>query len=165
MLTFLRTLFSSSAPEPAAGPSATARLGALGEQLVADWLMTNGYRIVATNFTAPIGRSLRGRPVTGEIDLIAFDESEGEAVLSFIEVKTRSSADFAAPETAVDRRKQRQITRASRVYRRVCQMHEEPTRFVVASVLIIPGAAPQINLFRDYFRETRFQRSGWFSRW
>ena len=54
-------------------------------------LRTLGYRIVAANFRVPYNR--------GEIDLIGWDGG----VLCFIEVKTRTSADFAPPSTAVDR--------------------------------------------------------------
>jgi len=44
-----------------------------------------GYKMVAANFRVPYDR--------GEIDLIGWDEG----VLCFIEVKTRTSADFAPP--------------------------------------------------------------------
>ena len=46
-------------------------LGEYGERLVAEYLKRQGYRIVATNFTAPIGHGKDGRQVTGEIDIVA----------------------------------------------------------------------------------------------
>jgi putative endonuclease len=138
-------------------------LGELGERLVAEHLKRQGYRIVAANFIAPIGYGKNGRRITGEIDIIAYDESARPFTLAFIEVKTRSSDEIAAPETAVDIRKQRQIIRAARVYRRITEVSEEPYRYDVAAVLMKPGGAPSVTLRRGYFSEQRFNRS-WFLR-
>src|SRR5262245_43246550 len=81
-------------------------LGERGELLALDYLTDyEGYQIVATNFRMPLGRNLRGQKLTAEIDVIAYDED----VLAFVEVKTRTSGDVAAPDRAVDLRKQRQI--------------------------------------------------------
>jgi putative endonuclease len=136
-------------------------LGEYGERMVVDSLKRQGYRIVAVNFIAPIGHSRGGRQITGEIDIVAYDESARPFTLAFIEVKTRSSDEFAAPETAVDIRKQRQIIRAAYVYRRINEVSEEPYRFDVASVLVKPGVAPSVTLRRGYFSEQRFIRSQW----
>src|ERR687884_496919 len=90
-------------------------LGQRGERLAAEHLERLGYTLVASNFTLPVGRNLRGALVQAEIDLVAYDGP----VLCFIEVKTRASDWFASPEQNVDLRKQRQIARAARVYRRL----------------------------------------------
>jgi putative endonuclease len=134
-------------------------LGEYGERVVAEYLKRQGYRIVAANFIAPIGHGRDGRQITGEIDIIAYDESTRPFTLAFIEVKTRSSDEIAAPETAVDIRKQRQIIRAARVYRRITDVLGEPYRYDVASVIVKPGVAPSVNLRRGYFSEQRFIRS------
>ncbi|MGH9769663.1 MAG: YraN family protein [Blastocatellia bacterium] len=136
-------------------------LGEYGERLVAEYLERQGYRIVATNFITPIGHSRSGRQITGEIDIIAYDESTRPFTLAFIEVKTRSSDEIAAPEAAVDIRKQRQIIRAARVYRRITEVSEEPYRYDVASVVMGLSGAPAITLRRGYFSEQRFSQSGW----
>jgi putative endonuclease len=159
MISFLRRQFNRSD-----APSSSGALGAYGEGLVAEYLTSHGYRLVAANYTAPIGRSLSGRVVTGEIDLIAYDESGAEPVLAFIEVKTRSRADYALPQAAVDRRKQRQILRASRVYRRLLQLGDEPHRYDVASVIVSQKLAPEIMLLKGYFSESTFARSSWSAR-
>ncbi|HZS08479.1 MAG TPA: YraN family protein [Blastocatellia bacterium] len=165
MLNPIRKLFSGRYQNQFPGASASSvELGAYGERLAIDHLKRQGYRIVATNYTAPIGRSLAGRVVTGEIDIIAYDESGAETTLAFIEVKTRASAEFALPQAAVDVRKQRQIARAARVYRRILQLEGEPYRYDVASVIAVPGAPPEIAILKAYFTETRFSRSGWWSR-
>src|SRR5215831_11109566 len=134
-------------------------LGEYGERLVAKYLKRQGYRIVATNFIAPIGHGRDGRQITGEIDIIAYDESAQPFTLAFIEVKTRSSDEIAAPETAVDLRKQRQIIRTARVYRRITDVTEEPYRYDVASVVMKSGGAPVVTVRRGYFSEQRFSRS------
>src|SRR5690348_6057611 len=95
--------------------TSTSAVGERGEQLALEYILKNGYRVVCANFKTPVGRNSRGAVVTGEIDLIAYDESR----LCFIEVKTRSSHEFASPLAAVDLRKQRQIVRAARMYRRI----------------------------------------------
>jgi putative endonuclease len=136
-------------------------LGEFGERLVVEYLKQSGYRIVATNFRTPIGYSLSGRRITGEIDIVAYDESAPPFTLAFIEVKTRSSDEIAAPEAAVDLRKQRQIIRTARVYRRILDLSEEPHRYDVASVLTKPGTPPVVTLIRGYFSEQKFRQSGW----
>lgn len=145
--------------EPAAWHLA---LGKFGEQLAADYLKLNGYQIVAVNFVAPIGYSVSGRQVTGEIDIIAYDRTACPFVLSFVEVKTRTRSDIAAPETAVDLRKQRQIVRAARLYRRLIRVETEPFRYDVVSIIAVPDTDVDISLLRNYFIEQRFSRSLWF---
>jgi putative endonuclease len=130
-------------------------IGEWGEEMAARFLGQQGYRIVATNFIAPVGYSRTGRPVTAEIDIIAYDESIIPFTLAFIEVKTRTSAEVATPESAVDRRKQRQIARAARVYRRLLELEDEPYRYDVISLLLAPNGKPDISLLRGYFTERR----------
>src|SRR5262245_11564602 len=126
-------------------------LGEYGERLVAKYLKRQGYRIVAANFISPIGRRRDGRQVTGEIDIVAYDESTRPFTLAFIEVKTRSSDEIASPEAAVDIRKQRQIIRAARVYRRIIEVSEEPYRYDVVSVVMQSSGEPGVTLRRGYF--------------
>jgi putative endonuclease len=139
-------------------------LGEYGERLVAEYLKRQGYRIVATNFITPIGYGRTGRQITGEVDIIAYDESARPYTLAFIEVKTRSSDEIAAPEAAVDVRKQRQIIRAARIFRRITDVSNEPYRYDVVSVVVKPGAEPEIALRRRYFSEERFGQSRWHAR-
>ena len=140
-------------------PDSHLALGKEGEKLARSWLETQGYRIVTFNFVAPIGHSRSGRILTGEIDIIAYDRSLTPPVLAFIEVKTRSSDDLASPESAVDRRKQRQIIRAARVYRRIMALANEPYRYDVVSILATPGSPRSIKLLRNYFRDADHSKS------
>lgn len=146
-----------SPPEPMRATH--LRLGAKGERLAADYLERHGYRIVATNFTLPIGYSPQGRQITGEIDIVAYDETAKPFALAFIEVKTRTRTDIAAPETSVDRRKQKQIIRTARLYRRLMSVQEEPYRYDVVTVVAVPNEEPELSLLRGFFTEARFARS------
>ena len=123
------------------------QLGKLGEAYAAAYLEQLGFRLVAANFTLPVGRNLRGVVVNAEIDIIAYD---GET-LCFVEVKTRASDSFAPPEVNVDRRKRRQVARAARAYRRMFELDDQPYRYDVVAVVLPPGATPQIDLIRNYW--------------
>jgi len=135
-------------------------LGELGEQKAYEYLTKyEGYRVVATNFVVSLGRGLRGSKLTAEIDLIAYDGD----TLAFIEVKTRTSNELVSPERAVTLRKQRQIARAARRYRRLMKVEGELYRYDV--VTVIPDATGvDIELLRGYFDDRVFQRGRYFRR-
>lgn len=132
-------------------------LGERGEALAADFLVKNGYRLVVANFKVPVGRNSKGVQVTGEIDLIALD---GET-LCFVEVKTRRSDEFAPVITAVDLRKQRQITRTAKVYRRIFNIWEMEHRFDVVTILMPKHADPEITLTKGFWSESKFRKQTW----
>lgn len=126
---------SQSSPEADTTSTQFLDLGRKGEELAAAHLQQLGYQIVAANFTVPVGRNRNDAVVNVEIDLVAYDGP----VLCFIEVKTRASDWFAPPTANVDLRKQRQITRAARVYRRMFGLVEERYRFDVVSIVLPPA--------------------------
>lgn len=127
--------------------SRTVQLGKLGEQYAAAYLEQLGYRLVAANFTLPVGRNLRGATVTAEIDLVAYDGD----TLCFIEVKSRASDWFAPPQASIDRRKRRQLARAARAYRELFAIENDPYRFDVVTVLLSDLKSPQVDLLKNYF--------------
>src|SRR5687768_8578602 len=135
----------------------TSETGRLGEHIAAEYLRTNGYRLVLSNFKVPIGRNSRGAAVTGEIDIIAID---GET-LCFVEVKTKTSDEFSAPLATVTLRKQRQITRTARVYRRVFGVKEMPYRYDVVSIVVKPDTEPNVELVKGFWSERRFRKRTW----
>lgn len=135
----------------------TSGVGRLGERLAADFLVRHDYQLVLANFKVPIGRNTRGAAVTGEIDLIALDAD----VLCFIEVKTRRSDEFASPLAAIDLRKQRQITRTARVYRRIFHVTDIGFRFDAVTVVLGSSAAPRIEIFKSFWTEDRFRKKRW----
>lgn len=136
-------------------------LGRKGERTALQYLKKHeGYRIVAVNFRAPLGRGLSGRRITGEIDLIAYDGD----TLVFVEVKTRASDEVASPESAVGLGKQRQIARTARRYRQLMKVSEEPYRYDVVS--IVPGPdGVRIDLRKGYFDDRVFRQGRYFKAW
>ena len=82
-------------------------LGRLGEDIAADHLEKNGYKIVARNLHLS----------KNELDIIAEDDE----YIVFVEVKTRSclypeSGDFGIPSRAVDSKKRGNTVKAARDY-------------------------------------------------
>ncbi|HEU5132254.1 MAG TPA: YraN family protein [Pyrinomonadaceae bacterium] len=133
--------------------------GALGESYAAAYLDQLGYRIVAANFTLPVGRNRRGAIINAEIDLIAYDGD----TLCFVEVKTRTSDWFAPPQVNVDLRKRRQITRAARVYRQMLGIENDPHRYDVVTVVLNNDSTPQIELLRNFWTEQSLRKRRWYS--
>jgi putative endonuclease len=141
--------------------SSPLELGKRGEELAAAYLLQAGYRIVAANFSIPVGRSRVGALINVEIDLVAY---EGET-LCFIEVKSRASDWFAPPEANVDRRKQRQIARAAHAYRRMFDLVNAPYRYDVITV-VLPAEQErrgdwEIQLLRNYWTEDKLKKRIW----
>jgi len=78
------------------------KLGKCGEQMAADYLKNNGYKIMAKNY----------RTREGEIDLIC----QKNSIIHFIEVKTRTSQKFGWPEEAVTDQKMEKIIATAEAY-------------------------------------------------
>jgi putative endonuclease len=81
-----------------------AGLGARGERAAARRLRAQGYRI--------LGRNVRAGG--HELDLIARDPDQ---TLVFVEVKTRSTEDFAPPQENLSPKQRRHIVTAARAWR------------------------------------------------
>lgn len=115
-------------------------LGKEGEDQAARFLMKQGYQIMERNYRT------RG----GEIDLIALHEG----AVVFVEVKTRTSSAFGAPELAVNARKQQRMVKAALGYINYKQFHQVPCRF---DVVAISKAAnkKEVELIRNAFEMDR----------
>jgi putative endonuclease len=129
-------------------------LGALGEQVAKKHLQKQGYRIVVTNLKMRLGRGITGQPLTGEIDIVAYDKD----VLCFVEVKTLTSADIASPESKVNPTKQRQIVRTAKRYRQMLSLIGEACRYDVVSIVMTDKKRPSIELKRSYFTEDALRK-------
>ena len=133
-------------------------LGRRGEEFALEYLERAGYRVVAANLSIPIGRNTRNVTVNAEIDLVAYDGP----TLCFIEVKTRASDEFAAPQVNVDRRKQRQIARAARGYRRMMGLINAPYRYDIVTVLAKPDDdQPRIELLKGFWTDEKLRKHTW----
>lgn len=112
--------------------------GRMGEDYAHRYLRRRGCTVVARNYRTPSGR--------GEIDIIAW---HGET-LAFIEVKTRATAEFGAPESAVDAEKRLRLLQAARQYARYASVDFEKARFDIVSVVL--DRPVRIEWLRDAFR-------------
>lgn len=139
------------------GRTNSSLLGERGEELAAKFLTRNGFRLVIANFKAPIGRTLKGVAVSGEIDIIAVEKT----TICFVEVKTRTSDEFASPLSAVDLRKQRQIIRTARVYRKIFNIRQLNFRYDVVTIVTGKSLQPKIELFRNFWTEAKFRKRSW----
>ncbi len=110
-------------------------LGKNGENIAANYLLRSGYEIQVRNW----------RYNRDEIDIIA----KSGNWLVIVEVKTRTSAWFGEPETAVTPAKQRSIIRAAEGYIRETDYKGE-TRFDVIGILFDKQEI-QLNHIRDAF--------------
>lgn len=135
----------------------TSLIGKLGEESAARFLLQSGYELIVSNFKVVIGRNRKDVQISGEIDIIALD---GE-VLCFVEVKTRSSDDFSTPLSAVDLRKQRQITRTARVYRKIFGLQKMRFRYDVVGIVLNKIKAPKIELFKAFWTDEKFKKKFW----
>ena len=110
--------------------------GKKGEALARRYLLEAGWELLEENWRT--GRA--------EIDLIAMD---GE-VLVFVEVKTRRTTTYGAPEEGVSNRKMELMTRAAGIYMEQIG-HEWEIRFDVISIFWPQGSDPEINHLKDAF--------------
>jgi putative endonuclease len=124
--------------------------------LAIEHLQRAGYRIVAANFSIPIGRNRRDALVNAEIDVVAYDGP----TLCFIEVKTRASDESNLPQANVDLHKRRQITRAARAYRRMLGLMSAPYRYDVVTVLL-PNeteAGSRVEILKTFWTDEKLRR-------
>ncbi|MGO9480911.1 MAG: YraN family protein [Candidatus Kryptoniota bacterium] len=95
-------------------------LGAKGEQLASEFLKRNGFEVMERNF----------RYERGEIDIIAKKGS----MITFCEVKTRTSSAYGGGENAVNYRKQQQIRKVAEGYIAARELGDCDFRFDVVVV-------------------------------
>jgi putative endonuclease len=95
-----------------------------------------------------VARNRTARSGAGELDLVGWDGP----VLSFVEVKTRTTADAGPPEAAVSKAKQKRIARAANEYLRRLRRKPMSYRFDIASVAWNSEAGLQVRLIKDAFK-------------
>ncbi len=113
-------------------------MGKTGEDLAVALLERKGYHILDRNW----------RWGKEELDIVATDGTN----LVIVEVKTRSSALFTEPETAVTRHKQKIMIRAANAYARY-RRHPGEVRFDIITVLDGPQGE-KVNHMVDAFYAT-----------
>ncbi len=116
------------------------KLGTAGEKAAVRFLKRGGFKVLARNYTCPIG----------ELDIVAMDEN----AIVFVEVKTREHGRDADPESNIDARKRRKLTQVARYW---LERHREPDcayRFDAVSVLLSQDREPEIRHVVDAFVPT-----------
>ena len=114
-------------------------LGKEGEDRAAQFLAKKGYKILERNYSTK----------SGEIDLVALHN--GEVV--FVEVKTRTSDAYGAPELAVTPQKQRRMVKAALGYIKRRKFYQVPCRFDV--VAISAATEKEVEIIQNAFEMDR----------
>ena len=96
-------------------------LGARGEKAATRFLRRRGYKILLRNF----------RSGKAEVDIVARHKDW----LVFVEVKTRETEEFGAPSEAVQRDKQRNLSKAALDYLRLLGNPRIHFRFDIVEVV------------------------------
>jgi len=110
--------------------------GQNGEALATTFLAEKGYRILETNW----------RYKRAELDIIAKDGK----VLVFVEVKTRATDYFGAPEEAIKDKKKALLASAATAYMEL-NNHDWEIRFDYISVIFEDEGNFQLKHFKDTF--------------
>lgn len=110
-------------------------LGAWGERVAAEYLLSQGYQIIAANF----------RTSFGEIDLVC----RSEDIWCFVEVKTRRTQKYGFGYQGVTRVKQKHMILAAQIYLDQAGLYDAPVRFDVVSIDWISGSDYRIELIKN----------------
>ena len=125
-----QALQTSAAPEH-------LRRGQLGERAARKHLRTAGLKFLTANFRSP----------RGEIDLVFRD---GDCLV-FVEVKTRSSADWTRPAAAVNAAKRRRLSRTALDYLKLLRRPPVKIRFDIVEVLLREGVVGELRHLPNTF--------------
>jgi len=117
----------------------TKDIGYRGEDLAAEFLKNEGYRVLERNY----------RFERNEVDLVCLDPDKG-GELVFVEVKTRSGSGFGPPEASVTDEKKRSLIEVSRAYLHERQLEGAPSRFDVVGIVLAEGE-PEIEHHENAF--------------
>jgi putative endonuclease len=113
-------------------------LGTYGEQTAINYLESQGYIILSTNYRCKLG----------EIDIIAADGD----IIAFIEVKTRRSEKFGQPRESVNYSKQMKIVKTALHYITKKKLTDWMSRFDVVEVFVgSDNTVDSITLIKDAF--------------
>lgn len=116
-----------------------AEIGAMGELIAARWLSAHGRKVLCRNFRG-VNR--------GEVDIVA----RHRHVLTFVEVKSRTSTAFGRPADAVGPDKQRLIQRGAMDWLRLLGHPRIQFRFDIAEVILTEGELPRVHIIENAFQ-------------
>jgi putative endonuclease len=117
-------------------------LGARGEKLAARFLKRRGYKIIQRNYRCKLG----------EIDIIA----QQDKTIVFVEVRTKQTERFGAPQYSITATKRRQISKVALSYIREKRLMGQSCRFDVMAVIFSPESRkPRIDHIQNAFELSR----------
>jgi putative endonuclease len=116
---------------------ARGELGRTGEDAAVAHYLRRGYRLLARNWTCPLG----------ELDLVL---ARGSLIV-FCEVKARSGAAFGGPYEAVTWKKQRKLRALAEAFLAASGANPDAVRFDVASVTAGSAKGPSVFVFEAAF--------------
>jgi putative endonuclease len=122
------------------------RHGILGERAAKRHLRRGGLKFLTANFRSP----------RGEIDLIFKDND----CLVFVEVKARSSEEWARPAAAVNRERRQRLSRAALDYLRLLKNPRVKIRFDIVEVLLAESRVCEIRHLPNTFAMEKPYRYG-----
>lgn len=131
----------SSKPEPEAH-----RRGRLGETAAKEHLKKLGLKYLTANY----------RSGHGEVDLIFRDDD----CLVFVEVKTRSSEDWARPAASINQHKRRNLSKTALAYLKLLKQPPVKLRFDIVEVLLENDAVREVRHLPNTFQMERPFRYG-----
>lgn len=114
-------------------------IGDMGELIAARWLAAHGRKVLYRNY--------RG-PNRGEVDIVARHRD----VLTFVEVKSRTSTAYGRPADAVGPDKQRLIQRGALDWLRLLGNPRIKFRFDIAEVILVEGELPRVHVIENAFQ-------------
>lgn len=111
------------------------RGGRAGEDYARRLLLSNGYKIITSNF----------RSKFGEIDIVALEKD----TLVFVEVKTRWSRKYGLPEEAVTPSKIRKIAKTGDYFQLLNPNYPKKLRIDVVAVEIENGRVTSSRIIKN----------------
>jgi len=123
-------------------PESRMKLGTKGEKRAAKFLKRKGYKIIQRNYRCKLG----------EIDIIARQSD----TIVFVEVKTRQTKDFGAPQDAITAAKKNHISKVALCYIKDKNLMGQSCRFDVVAVDFSPQSRkPKIDHIENAFELSR----------
>jgi putative endonuclease len=116
-------------------------LGWRGEDIALRFLQRAGFVIGDRNYHMASGG--------GEVDLVGW---EGDTLV-FVEVKSRKTAEYGAPDRAIGPQKELSLIRAAREYARHAEVPWDRVRFDAVNVVF--SRPPEVTHIRDVFGRKR----------
>lgn len=109
-----------------------------GEKRAQKFLKKQGCTTLAQNYLCK----------TGELDLVMADH---DGTIVFVEVKTRSTEDFAEPEDSITYSKKQRMSRAAQYFLNAHKIENRPCRFDVVTIKIDQMGRETVKHYKNAF--------------